>query len=73
MCKCIICDCYYCNCCKTFVGVGTLCCCFGTICYNSNTNLMPETCRVCCISYFCCKWVGYGHLNLGFSVVCCVP
>ena len=73
MCKCKMCDCWYCNCCKSWVGQGQLYLCCGYICYDSPTNLMPESCKCCCINWFCCQWTGCGALQIGFSQICCAP
>ena len=73
MCKCRICDCWYCNYCKSFVGIGHFCCCFGWNCFNPLTNMMTESCRCCCISFFCCRCTGYGSTQPGVSSICCAP
>ena len=78
MCKCRLCDCWYINCCKTFVGSGTFCCCFGWNFFNPLTNLTEASYQLFCITCFCCKSVGFGSTSAAFglhgvSSICCVP
>jgi hypothetical protein len=73
MCKCRVCDCWYWNCCKTFVGAGMWCCCIAHNYCNPLSNMMTESCRCCCLSWFCCRCTGCGHTNLGISSICCAP
>lgn len=72
MCKCRICDCWYLNICKTFVGAGQFWCCCGYNFCNPLSNLMTETCACCCLSWFCCRCTGCGVTG-GQSSICCAP
>lgn len=73
MCKCRALDCWYLNCCKSFVGQGCFCVYCGYLCFNQRTNMMIPSYTAFCLTCFCCRWLGIGSANLGTSSICCAP
>lgn len=41
--------------------------------FNPRTNMMAPACKLCCLTCFYCRWLGFGSAQLGHANICCAP
>lgn len=68
MCQCMVCDCWWMNCCGACAGLSDNLCCIGFWCCSPDS--FPPEAKKCC---FCFESTGFGGNCLCTGGVCCVP